>query len=215
MYVLTAVRHDDVISDVFAWHTGDPASRTGHIHACFQPPGQSAITKPTIQTINFSGPLGERPSEFHERYCHSRLALFRPLFSVILPHYFFQYLTSAQAHWPVRKELVPLKLMGPLTSQNCPLTSQFFVQYLRDFLTVRIDPVKYKFLCMPESFSDPSVYTQETAACLKTMEPLIRDALLGAIVMTLSTSLQGTQCGRAVRQQQTVSQVPALVGFAR
>ena len=57
--------------------------------------------------------------------------------------------------------------MGPLTSQNCPLTSQFFVQYLRDFLTVCIDPVKYKFLCMPESCSDPSVCTQETAALLK------------------------------------------------
>ena len=57
--------------------------------------------------------------------------------------------------------------MGPLTSQNCPLTSQFFVQYCRDFLTVRIDPVKYKFLCMPEFCSDPSVCTQETAALQK------------------------------------------------
>ena len=52
MYVLTPVQHDDVISDVFAWHTGDPASRTGHIHAYLQPPDQSAITKPMIQTIN-------------------------------------------------------------------------------------------------------------------------------------------------------------------
>ena len=167
MYVLTAVRHDDVISDVFAWHTGDPASCIGHIHACLQPSGQRSITKPTIQTINCSGPLWETPSEFHERYCHSRLALFRWLFSVILPHYFFSLLTSAQAHWPIRKGLVPIKLMGPLTSQNCPLTSQFFTQYLRDFLTVRIDPAKYKFLCMPESCSDPSVSTQETAARLK------------------------------------------------
>ena len=57
--------------------------------------------------------------------------------------------------------------MGALTSQNCPLTSQFFVQYLRDSVIVRIDPVKYKFLCMPESCSDPSVCTQETAALLK------------------------------------------------
>ena len=40
-------------------------------------------------------------------------------------------------------------------------------QYLRDFLTVRIAPAKYKFLCMPESSSDPSVCTQETAAHLK------------------------------------------------
>ena len=80
---------------------------------------------------------------------------------------FFSILTSAQVHWPIRKDLVLIKLMGPLTSQNCPLTSQFFVQYLRDFLTVRIDPVKYKFLCMPESCSDPSVCTQETVAVQK------------------------------------------------
>ena len=77
---------------------------------------------------------------------------------------FFSLLTSAQAHWPIRKGLVPIKLTGPLTSQNWPLTSQFFVQY---FLTVRIDPAKYEFLCMPESCSDPSVCTQETAAHLK------------------------------------------------
>ena len=57
--------------------------------------------------------------------------------------------------------------MGHRTSQKCPLTSEFFVQYLRDVLTVRIDPAKYKFLCMTESCSDPSVCTQETAAHLK------------------------------------------------
>ena len=38
-YVLKVVRHDDVISNVFAWHIGDPASRIGYIHACLQPPG--------------------------------------------------------------------------------------------------------------------------------------------------------------------------------
>ena len=76
-------------------------------------------------------------------------------------------LTSAQAHCPIRKALVPMKLMGPLASQNCPLTSQFSVQYLRDFLTVRIDPTTYKFRYMPGSYSDPSVCTQETAAHLK------------------------------------------------
>ena len=42
-----------------------------------------------------------------------------------------------------------------------------FFQYLRDFLTVRIDPAKYKFLCMPESYSDLSICTQEPAAHLK------------------------------------------------
>ena len=76
-------------------------------------------------------------------------------------------LTSAQAHCPIRKGLVPIKLMGPLTSQNCPLTSQFSVQYLRDFLMVRIDPASYKFLRMLESCSDPSVCTQKPAAHLK------------------------------------------------
>ena len=80
---------------------------------------------------------------------------------------FSSLLTSAQAHCPIRKGLVPIKLMGPLTSQNCPLTSQFSAQYLRDFLTVRIHPASYKFLCMPGSCSDPSVCTQETAAHLK------------------------------------------------
>ena len=80
---------------------------------------------------------------------------------------FSSLLTFAQAYCPTRKDLVPIKLMGPLTSQNCPVTSQFSVQYLRDFLTVRIDPASYKFLCMPGSCSDPSVCTQETAAHLK------------------------------------------------
>ena len=34
MYVLIAVQRDGVISDVFAWHTRDPASRTRNIHVC-------------------------------------------------------------------------------------------------------------------------------------------------------------------------------------
>ena len=48
-----------------------------------------------------------------------------------------------------------------------PYYIQFFVQYLRGLLTVRIHSAKHKFLRMPESYSDPSVCTQETAALLK------------------------------------------------
>ena len=55
--------------------------------------------------------------------------------------------------------------MGPLTLQNCPPPSH--IPALPDFLIVCIDLAKNESLCMPESFSGPSVCSQEVAACLK------------------------------------------------
>ena len=97
--LLIVVQHDDIISDVTAWHTRDPESRTRCTHVYLKPPNKSSIAKPAIQTIRCSGSLWETPSKFHACHRHNRLALLTRLLSIKLLHYFLALLTLAQAHW--------------------------------------------------------------------------------------------------------------------
>ena len=140
MYILIVIRHDDVINDVSASHTRDPASRTGHIHAYLQPLGKSIITKTTIQTINCSGPHWETPSKLHECYCLSRLALFRWLCAVTLLHYFSCTPDISSGPLAHKQRLGANKAHGASDLKELPPSYRSFSsRYSRDSVTCRTD----------------------------------------------------------------------------